>query len=530
MLGDEGMMVSLQDLRNVRDELSKSVKFGEMGNTETGLIKDLISEINDQISGQAVKVYGEVGATHLKAANQFYKETRGLFDAPGVEALFSPSINDPYLDQVIRGLKSSGINAPEYKQLDDLINKIETITLDAPAAKDRKGQLKRTPEEIAQVKEGIAAMRSQANENIRNTILYKATELVGGEPRVSGEELVKLLEPMALVNGTMERLGFGSRAAVGELKTLFAKYPEAPKLTEGQMKALLSSETFQNAKGPGDLRPAIEPYLAASAADTHLVRSALLKKAGYMESAQKQYDKASDMLRSVNGDLAAAQSRFDALDRNPLAVAFNEAGVPDGGWKSFSDAFLSPDVTARPDLLKVVSAWRRGSPAERQTLKDFQTHFIADRIATFAEASRSSSLLQKPDAKAIATFFDPKDLQGKQNLQVALDLLEPGQIKTLQEFSEVAKAVDRYERFGPELTKPGSQEVPWVGQIRRVWDFAVDKLRAGNYAGLARDLADPIAFAKSQRESGRALEIGGRALRQSGAQGVGRVMDERAGR
>lgn len=527
MLGDEGLAVSLQDLRNVREELSKSVTFGEMGSSEQKLIKDLIGEITDQMDAQAVKALGPEGAAALKRANAFYRETRGLFDKPGVEALFSANPKDEIMDRMIAGLKKSGTNADEYKQLDDLMAKMEQIALEGPAAKTRTGDLRRTPEEIAQINEGVKAMRQIANEKIRQSILHSALDNAGTGYKVNGEKLAGILEDIGRTPGSLEKLGFGSSELVGEMKALFGKYPSATALSTDQWETLLNSPAFQAGKGAKDLKFSIEPYLAASQADNQIVRAALLKKAGYLKAAQDSYDAAKDTLKGINGDLVAAKVRYDQLARNPLAVALNDANLPDGNWKTFFNALIDSEQVDRSDLRKIVTAWRNGTREERAALTQVQARFIADKIFNWADAAKASKLTTETRTKEIVKFFAPDGAgDPKHAVAAARELLDPQQMQILENFADAAQAFERYEKFGPELLKPGSHDVPLTYQPRRWLDALMDLYRVRNYNAIAAAISDPREFARLQQARGERVRQLGENISNVG-QGAGRALDYR---
>lgn len=505
---EEGMQVSLQDLRNTRAELLKRVQMGqELGSYEERMIKDIASEITQQIEKQAVTALGEEGGEALKAANKFYSETRQLFDSPGVDVLFSPLPTDEYVRKVVGGMKQSGINSDEYVGLKKLADKIGEFN---PELKEQ--------------------VTKQMQDNLRQSIIHEAAILdpVTGKLKVDGAELVKRLEPMARVDGTMGALGFGSRENVVELKRLFDRYPDAPKLSADQWEVLTASPMFQSAKGARDLKPAIEPYLAAASADTALTRAAFLRNAGQLKESQRAYDQALNDLDGINGDKVAAQVRYDNLLNDPIAVSLNNPKLQASEYNTFARAFFDPKANAvtNAELSGLVQQMRNGPPAVRQTLTKLQERYIADKIAAYQTAGVSSELLQKPDAETIAIFFNPTNPgDAAAEIARAKAILDPDQIRQLENFSKVAKAVDRYEKLGTPLPA-GSKDIPFVGAVRRGFDALVDQYRERKYFKIAESLADPSKFVRVQTRRGERFQDAGQAL-VTGAQGAGRVVDER---
>ncbi len=510
---DEGMMVSLQDLRNTRAELLKRVQMGqELGSYEEKMIKEVAAEITTQIDKQAVTALGQEGGDALKAANKFYGETRQLFDNPGVEVLFSPIPADDYVKKVVNGMKSSGIKSDEYVGLKKLATKIGESH----------------PELAEQVKKQVA-------DNLRQSLIFEAVAIdpVTGKMKVHGSDLLKTLEPMSRVEGTVEALGFGTRENVVELKRLFDRYPDAASsLDTKEWETLLASPAFRDASKGKELRPALEPFLAAAQADTELVRSAYLKNAGLVDKAQRTHDEAMKTLGSVNGDLQQARIRYDQLINDPVAVSLNNPNLPDSSYNAFAAAFFDPKANAitNSELASIVQTMRNGPRPARETLTRLQERYIADKIATYQSAGKNSSLLQQPDANEIAIFFNPTNPADAANeIARARAILDPEQIRQLGAFAKVAKAVDRYEKLGMEAPKTGSYNVPVVGQLRRGWDAVVDLYRDGRYMQMAEAMADPQAFARLQTQKGQRLQAAGQGM-ITGAQGVGRAVDERVSR
>lgn len=512
MLGNDGLPVSLQDLRNTRAELLKRVQMGqELGSYEEKMIKEVASEITRQIDSQAVAALGEEGGAALKAANKFYSETRKLFDNPGVEVLFSPMPADEYVRKVVRGMQSSGINSDEYVGLQKLADKI--------------GESR--PELAQQVKQ-------QVKDNLHQSILFDSAELdpVSGEMKVSGQKLLGSLEPMSRVAGTMEALGFGSRDTVVELKRLFDKYPDAPEMTTAQWDTLTASPAFRTTKGAKELRPALEPLLATAAADTQLTRAAILRNAGAVKKSQQVHDVAMANLREANGDVAAARAKYDQLLQDPVAVALNNPNLPASDYNAFARAFFDPKANAvtNAELADVVTTMRNGPRPVRETLTRLQERYIADKIAAYRSTPSPSKLLNETDAETVARFFNPANPGDASNeLARAQTILDPQQVSLLANFAKVAKAVERYENFGQELLKPGSHDFPLVSWPRRVYDAVTSWYRDGRYVRMAEAMTDPAAFSRGQLRGGERRQAIGQGM-ATGAQGVGRATTERMDR
>ncbi len=505
MLGtaDEHLPVSLQDLRRARDQLMSRVDTGvPISTNEQRLITGITSKINEEITSQAGQVLGEDAAAALRTANEYYSKTRPLFDKPGVKVLFSTDPADEFVGKVIRGIQASGIKSDEYANMMALVDEIK----------------KTHPEQAS-------AVEDLFKRNLHDSIIHQSSVLdpQTGVYRVDGEKLAKNLEPMGKVDGTLEALGFGDREKVAELNRLFSDYKDAAKLTDRQWEGLLSSDAFQTAASGRELRPLLAPFLAASAADAEVVRSAALFKAGQVEKSRQAFLEAENTLKTVRGDLGALQRRRDSLLRDPVTVALDNPNLPSSGYDAFANAFFnpSPSKVTNDQLAGIVGAMEKGPRDVRLTLDRLRERYIADQVAQFRTTPDSSQLAQELDVSKMRQFFEGNPGDAASEINRARTILTPDQMSRLDDMAEAVRKLDLYERRGPELLKPGSYDTPAVGMIRRSWDAIVDLYRKGEYAIVAKALMRPADFARSLQRSGAAAQTAGAAATQAG-QGVGR--------
>lgn len=512
-----GEAVSLQALRNARAELLRKVRVGDIdSNNEERLIKGIASEITRQIDAQAVSALGREGGEGLLAANKFYREGKELFDQEGVDALFASKPNDASVRKIILGMEKSGINADEYKNVQNLISRIGS---EVP---------------------GLAeSAQTHVNDIIKRSIVYDASRVnpasATGELVVDPEALLGSLRKLGKVPGTLERLGLGSGAAVSELETLFAKYPEATQMKAKEWDQLFSSpafraETIGKPWSKSELATNLKETMAATQADNQIIKAANLRAAGLVDEARAAYGKASDTLRTVNGDFAAANQRYEALLKDPVALAFNNPNLGESDFNSFARSLFDPKAskTTNADVGKIAGALRQSpNPANRELLTRLQERYIADRIAAYHSTPTTSTMLKHPDSEAVALFFNPVNPGDAANeLFRARKLLEPEQLNQLSAFAKTAKAVAQYEKLGIVPVRSGSYDVPVVGRPRRALEAIVDLYRVGKYNIAAKLLADPKKFSSVAINVGDELKDDAAILQQFGV-GAGRVQSNR---
>lgn len=427
--------VSLDRLRNIRSDLSARVGFGSQlakGGNEERLIKGVIHEITDQIEQQATTALGEEGGRALLQANRFYAGTRNLFDAPGVEVLRTGNASDNYVKTFIDGMKKSGINSDEYRNLSRVIESIESFN-----------------PEVA------AAARTHVRDTVRQSVLFEAGQIdptsTTGALRIDAAKLADTLADLRKVDGTLEALGLGSPKLVAELQTLSRKYPNAGALSGDEWEQLMSSPAFAEASQGGRLATALEPFLAARTVENRLLIAANLEKSGKVLKARQVYDQAIGTVGQARGDVAAAQARYRELLADPVAVAFDNPKLSRDNFNSFSRALFDPrasmlnnqEVGAMKDALL-----RSGKPANLDLLERLRERYIADRVASFGGAPATGEASARIDVKRLRNFFNPANPAAKTNeIDRARALLSPDQFERLKKFGKAAEEMARYEGY-----------------------------------------------------------------------------------
>lgn len=506
-----GDKTSLQALRNVRSELLKKVQIGDVkGSGEERLIKTVISEITDQINGQAVSALGPEMGERLLAANHFYRQKSDLFEAPGMEVLFDP--NSPSSGRILAAIETSGKNADEFKNVQRSI-----------------AMLAEFDPEVASV------LKGNFNAVLRGSIMQKAiggVDASSGRALINGETLAQNLEMMeARAPGTLKALGLGDARTVGQLKTLFAKYPDAPQMSRQQWEDLFAQPAFQKATSARPLVESIEETLAVASADSKLSKAAQLLAAGKKDQALARYSEALSELDNVGADLLKANAHFEALVKDPVARAFNNPNLGEGDFNTFAKALFDPkagkvkieDVGAIADAL-------RGSAneADKALLARLQERYIADRIASFKEFSKGVDTTQRPTVRKLSEFFNPYNAQDADNeINVARAILDPEQMKRLEKFADVAELLNRYEKFSAAQLERLSREAGTRGTLGGLVDLAQELWQRGKYSLAARYLANPEMAASRTKFAGEVAETAGGPAGAQVVKQTSRVLDER---
>lgn len=482
-----GGPVSLQSMRNVRNDLLRRVRLQSYEtDAEERMIKGIAGEITAQINSQAKTALGREMGEQLLTANKFYQEKSNLFDQPGVDILFKDNPNDDTVRRVITGIERAGINSDEYKNIRNLIVKVQEFD------------------------PGLAAsLKGQTNAIIRGSILHDASTVSAqtGELMVDGLELMKRLDKMGRVEGTLETFGLGNRQKVAEMKTLFDKY-DAVKMDGDQWDALFKSPAFRTAS-EGKLATQLKPTMAAAQSENLLMKSAQMRAAGKIERSNQLYNDALRTLDEVNGDLRAAKETYDSLLRDPVALAFDNPNLGTNDFDSFARSLFDPrpGKVTNADVESITTALRNSdNPDHKNLLKRLQERYVADRMATFKGAPASADSIKRADVAGLDSFFNPANPNDAANeIARAKAILDDEQFTQLEKFSKVASQINNYERLGTTPQLGAAYDIPVYGAMLRGINVIGNLFREGKYAVAARQLIDPDGFATRAQRRGTSM-------------------------
>ena len=459
----EGKEVSLQDLRNVRDDLTRRVRMGAIdSNAEEHAIKGVISRITDTISGQAKEVYGDQLGQQLIDLNSFYRRKAVALDKKGVGLLYAKEPTDASITTVVKGmLDGNGVNSDEYQNLMGVASLVEEIN---PMAG--------------------AAVRSHFRSAIREGVIGTAAthyDASLGKTFVDGEKLTEALGKLERQPGTLEALGLGNRDSLARLQTLFQKFPEASQMTQEQITQLVESPAFRD--GKASFYTTMEKVFAENQAENQLKRAAYLRKSGDEEAALEVYTKAKETLYGVTANADAAKKRLAELMDDPKVVALSQ----------FKDT----------DLDGFLNTFRTATSKERQAAAAALPEGLKDRLEQRALADFFGNLDRKVpmglsedtlgvDPAKISKLLTSESSEAKDTFRYFQDFVSPERLTKLQEIADASTALMEYERLGQrrvsEVTGKSGIGGSLVGGARRVAEMANYWVQRGQYQ-LAADVA-----------------------------------------
>lgn len=459
----EGKGVSLQDLRNVRDDLSRRVRMGAIDSSaEEHAIKGVISRITDTISGQAKEVYGEELGQQLVDLNSFYRRKATALDKKGVSLLYAKEPTDASITTLVKGmLDGNGVDSDEYKNLLGVASLVEEIN---PMAG--------------------AAVRSHFRSAIREGVIGTAAthyDASLGKTFVDGEKLTEVLGKLERRPGTLEALGLGNKDSLARLQTLFQKFPEASQMTQEQITQLVESPAFRD--GKASFYTTMEKVFAENQAENQLKRAAYLRKSGDEEAALEAYTKAKGTLYGVTANADAAKKRLAELMDDPKIVALSQ----------FKDT----------DLDGFLNTFRTATSKERQAAAAALPEGLKDRLEQRALADFFGSLDRKVpmglsedtlgvDPAKISNLLTRGGSEAKDTFRYFQDFISPERLAKLQEIADASTALMEYERLGQrrvsDVTGKSGAGGSLVGSARRVAEMANYWVQRGQYK-LAADVA-----------------------------------------
>lgn len=459
----EGKEVSLQDLRNVRDDLTRRVRMGAIdSNAEEHAIKGVISRITDTISSQAKEVYGDQLGQQLIDLNSFYRRKATALDKKGVGLLYAKEPTDASITTIVKGmLDGNGVDSDEYKNLMGVASLVEEIN---PMAG--------------------AAVRSHFRSAIREGVIGTAAthyDASLGKTFVDGEKLTEALGKLERQPGTLETLGLGNRDSLARLQTLFQKFPEASQMTQEQITQLVESPAFR--EGKATFYTTLEKALAENQAENQLKRAAYLRKSGDEEAALEAYTKAKETLYGVTANAEAAKKRLAELMDDPKVVALSQ----------FKDT----------DLDGFLNTFRTATSKERQAAAAALPEGLKDRLEQRALADFFGSLDRKVplglsedtlgvDPAKISKLLTSGGSEAKDTFRYFQDFISPERLTKLQEIADASTALMEYERLGqrrlPQVTGKSDIGGGLVGELRRFAEMANYWVQRGQYR-LAADVA-----------------------------------------
>ena len=360
----EGQKASIQQMRNVQDELTRLVKFGELTtSSEDHAIKAAIHEISDTMGKQAsAGVLGKGAAGEdlgelFSTVNSQWKKKMEFMDKPGVATLFEPSANNDSIYKIADGfLKGEGATSPEYRNLMEFADYLRPMS---PAS---SGMLK-----------------SQIRDIVREAIITKSSQQmdsVSGNYFANFDDLVKNLEKVGAAPGALEELGFVDREMIQQAKDLTTRFKDATKMTAKQVDTLLANPLVAAAKKrQGTWFRDTEKALADSQARNQIAEADLWGQLGDVDKAESAVKKAENTLAEAGFREDGARVLLEEYQNDPTKIVLNAAS--NKGVDQFFATLLNTNSTEINNEL--VQKAMRAFPTVTQ--EHIKSRLLADTLA-----------------------------------------------------------------------------------------------------------------------------------------------------
>lgn len=469
--GEDGNMVSMGKLRDIRSGL-----FNASGTaSEQRVSKGYAKQVSELMDNQIENVFPRRG-DEFKSIQKDYAKYSDLWEMPGVEMFFVKNPADDLVTKTVAGIKKSGIDSDEYKNITALITHIAGGTMSTP--NDNANFLL------------ASSLKGHVNDLIRSNIIMEASE--GG--RVSTEKLLKILSPDNIDDKTLRTLGFGSKNQLRDLALLTKKNPDYSSLSPEDLAGIFSSESF---KAAADGRSGSK--LATLAQDIHrintikdkLIQSAMADQLGLKQAAAAAYEEAKAFSDKANLSRDNFSKAVAEVKSNPVYQNFGQIGS--NSWNGFISEVLDPKSAKVNDkfVKELVDSLKNSPDAkDNQLLKAIQQRYVEDHLKKMKPTEAGALITEQVDFGQMANLTKPRNM----DFERAKSLLAPDQLKALEEFSVAAKAMYDYEAIGGIASRPPSRNLPVKQQIRKSIDGVLSIANQGNYNEAAALLLNPESY------------------------------------
>lgn len=517
-LDTESGKASLSALRRVRDNLLKKARYGDPDTTLVeGELKQFAGLIGEELNSQASEAFGPELAKQFQAVNQDYRNYSTLWDANGMKALFAKNPNDSTITRIVSGIKESGVDAEEFKNLRSFISNL-AVPQQARVVSDAYGTPMLTSF-AAQVDPILAsAMKNHVNEIIRGNIINQAVD----NGRVDARKLVSVLSEVGRDPRVLPLLRLPSNSQIEELRALVQNYPEASRMTPDQWTDLLKSRTFMESFKTGEtISNLIRPIMQESALQSAMERSVLSKNAGRLEAAAEARKRAFEIAGAARKNLDDVTVRMQEMERDPVYQVFQARGTMGVSTQSYEAMAKSlfdpaPGALTNEYVKEITTALRENAnPGSKQLLKDLQGRYILDRVMATKDAPTYSAAPKRFSTDSLLDMLTPLGgSSAKAEIARAEALLEPEQMKALREFADIAQTLRKWESVGKAEEAPTTL-LGKTGFVRRGMNAVVDLWRRGEYDRASQALLDPETYADKILVNGEWLKSAAETARGS---------------
>lgn len=512
LLGDEGSKISLSDIRKIRDSLN------DLGRIESGVatgserqFRLAGKEVSDNLSSQALNVFGPEKGTQFQLINADYANYSNLWNKPGVDILYAKNVKESVVEDMVNSMMKNGIKSDRFNNVMEVISNLASPQKAQKIVDSKTGMFidsvnsKINPEQAVFLKNHFIDL-------VHGNILDRAS--VAGE--VDGKELVKVLKDIGFgpnKEGALELLKLGSVSGVKDLDFLLNKYKSAGNFTTDEWSQLLkiSNVNDEISRSGFSLAVSIEPLLAQRNKNMDAKKDAFLQFQGRYNDAEKLLRNAQDSagkdanyLRELNAKVAEAR-------KDPLYDIFKQpsgANLSPNSYTELKDTLFNPSSThpVNNEYVKSIADGLRGSKTigDRDLLLQLQNEYLTTHLADFNQVGQFTRL--NPNKMSNLT---------KSELDRARALLSEDQFGALEKVIDASKLLATAEAYGKKAKASDELKRASGSLVKDAWFAAADLVKRGQYEMATEAILNPKAFKDAKMFQGQRLETIGQNIKRA---------------
>lgn len=507
-----GNVASLAALRNLRELLLKKGKISDADPTAMQSdLRRLGGFITEQMDTQADKVFGSEGAAQFRNIQADYKNYSDLWHKPGVEMLYENNPTSDVVTKIVNGIKESGSDADEYKNLRNLI-----ANLAAPqrAAKDYMAEQYVVSGKPSTIDPELAGrLASHVNDVIRSNIFWQASK----NGRVDPTALIGTLDKIGRDPEALRMLQFGTQEDVASLSKLFKDNPQASRMTPQAL-----SDAFLSVNLKGGQKASAAELLAspvkASQIENQLVKAVYDEGLKNVTSAQKRLNDAVNAAKDIGISASQVEARLQQLRADPLYNFFDRHGpIPAQGFNEMVKVLFSPSANAMTNKdVQSIFGYLRASNSidDKQLLQNLQRAYLQNHLVDYVKSGTAS---QEGGRISVTKLNDLLAPAGRSSAQNELDrmtiVLDPEQINAVKKTLDAASMLRTYEReaagVGEKVNVPPSK----YNIFKRGYEAAADMLLRRDYNKAVDAMLNPSQYANALAAQGEWMKAAGQATK-----------------
>ena len=519
--GERETVASLAGLRTLRDTL---FKMGRMKSADpSGIQNDLrglANFVGEQIDKQAASVFGEEGAAQFRKVQADYRKYTDLWENNGMAMLHAEKPTDDVVTKIVNGIKQSGADAEEWKNLRTLIANMAEPQKARPIATTTYNFGMAPVTKVAETGENIidqelaARLARHVNETLRANIIYNASDVTGVVPKkLIGDLKVIGRDPKAL-----SMLGFGTQDDIVALENLFKDNPRASQLTPQQVTDAFRSVSL-SVGGKATPAELLAYPVKASQIENQLVKAVYDEGIGRVQSAQRRVDNAIKTAADLNLSQADVERRLNQLRADPVYNFFGDPkkAIPGDGFNQMVKNLFSPAANemTNADVQQIFTHLRNSKTTQdQQLLQNLQRAYLQEHLMSYAAAGTEAQAGKRMSVTRMSELMAPEGtVSPKSELSRMASVLEPEQIEAVRKSLKAADVMRSYERMGAgeELRKKGMPQPFQL--VRRGYDAIADMIRNRDYDQAVTALLNPKEYTDAIAVKGEWLKAVGQPIK-----------------